>query len=231
MTCYFWAANGHCSLPADECSYAHHHTGQIAPPPPGVRQPAHPNDILINGRGAHNPTYGPPKYPMKASAPLIKQPATSPSAQSSLTATTGPQVPVVGSRWGTTSLTTDSKRGMNAHLPGAIKRDHEPPLQQKVNHDEYINFSERYRCPDSVKPPLKLEIGQSRWRTPPLLYIARDEQGYRQGNRGRPTSTEFYGTTNPGTSRILSRDSEGAGPETDSAGHGLPFESSIDGMS
>ena len=39
LTCYFWATAGeHCSLAANECSYAHHDTGKVAPPPPHLRR-------------------------------------------------------------------------------------------------------------------------------------------------------------------------------------------------
>ncbi|KAL8822604.1 MAG: hypothetical protein Q9191_006663 [Dirinaria sp. TL-2023a] len=50
VTCYFWATNGHCQRSDEDCSYAHYHTGTIAPQPPGTRHAWSEDDSQDRGR-------------------------------------------------------------------------------------------------------------------------------------------------------------------------------------
>ena len=48
LTCYFWATPGeNCTLSPEECSYAHHDTGTVAPRPNNIRRLG--SDIIFRG--------------------------------------------------------------------------------------------------------------------------------------------------------------------------------------
>lgn len=49
LTCFYWATQGYCLKDERDCLHAHHHTGEVARPPPSYKYKAHKNGF-----------YGPP---------------------------------------------------------------------------------------------------------------------------------------------------------------------------
>lgn len=46
LTCFYWASQGYCLKDERDCLHAHHHTGEVARPPPSYKYKAHKNGFF-----------------------------------------------------------------------------------------------------------------------------------------------------------------------------------------
>ena len=57
LTCFYWASQGFCLKDERDCLHAHHHTGEVARPPPSYKYKAYKNGLLgshMNSDGAED---------------------------------------------------------------------------------------------------------------------------------------------------------------------------------
>ena len=51
LTCFYWASQGYCLKDERDCLHAHHHTGEVARPPPSYKYKAHKNGFFVPAMG------------------------------------------------------------------------------------------------------------------------------------------------------------------------------------